>query len=183
MSGEAGPDDSAGDGADAVAAAVNRARAAATARGDLPGRQRLSPTAAKQRQRREGAITRSSARPDARDPQAVGSAIDRLITERGWSEPVAVGGVLGRWDQVVGADIAAHCQPLSFDDGVLTVGADSSAWAANLKLLVPALLGRLDQELGQGTVHKVVVRGPSAPSWKRGPRLAPGSQGPRDTYG
>jgi predicted nucleic acid-binding Zn ribbon protein len=135
------------------------------------------------REKREGANRRSGARPDARDPQPVSRALGRLITERGWNEPVSVGGVLGRWDAVVGANVAAHCHPVQFADGVLTVSADSSTWAAQVRLLVPTLLRRLAEEVGEGTVGRIVVRGPSAPSWRHGPRVAPGSQGPRDTYG
>jgi predicted nucleic acid-binding Zn ribbon protein len=173
-----------GAGADAVRAALGRARAAAAARGDKPGQPgRQSALAARARERREGANTRSGARPDARDPQGVSTAIARLVAERGWSEPVAVGGVLGRWDAVVGADLAAHCTPLSFEDGVLTVAADSSTWATQVRLLAPTLLRLLAEEVGEGTVSRLIVRGPSAPSWKHGPRVAPGSQGPRDTYG
>jgi predicted nucleic acid-binding Zn ribbon protein len=171
-------------GADAVRAALGRARAAAAARGDKPGHPgRAASSYARARERRDGANTRSGARPDARDPQAVASAISRLVAERGWSETVAVGGVLGRWEAVVGADIAAHCRPLNFADGVLTVTADSSTWAAQVRLLAPTLLRKLADEVGEGTVQRIVVRGPSAPSWKHGPRVAPGSQGPRDTYG
>ncbi len=171
-------------GADAVRAALGRARAAAAARGDKPGEPgRKSALAARAREKRDGANTRSGARPDARDPQGVSSVIARLVAERGWSEPVAVGGVLGRWDVVVGADVAAHCTPLSFSDGVLTVAADSSAWATQVRLLAPTLLRLLAEEVGEGTVRRMVVRGPSAPSWRHGPRVAPGSQGPRDTYG
>jgi predicted nucleic acid-binding Zn ribbon protein len=170
-------------GADAVRAALGRARAAAAARGEIPGRPRRTSALARARERRDGANARSGARPDARDPQPVSSAISRLITERGWSETVAVGGVLGRWDAVVGAEVAAHCHPVHFGDGLLTVAADSSTWAAQVRLLVPTLLRRLAEEVGEGTVEKIVVRGPSAPSWRHGPRVAPGSQGPRDTYG
>jgi predicted nucleic acid-binding Zn ribbon protein len=180
-----GGDDDAGDGADAVRAALGRARAAAAARGLRPGQPgpRLSPAAAAARARRRGSDQRSGAGPDARDPQAVGSAISRLVAERGWSTPVAVGGVLGRWHAVVGDDVASHCRPLSFADGVLTVAADSSAWATQVRLLVPTVMRRLAEEVGEGTVEKIVVKGPAAPSWRRGPRVAPGSQGPRDTYG
>lgn len=174
-------------GADAVRAALGRAKAAAQARGLRPGRpgQRDGgvSAAARARQRRDDAQRRSGAAPDARDPQAVAASISRLVAERGWSEPVAVGGVLGRWDTVVGPDVAAHCTPASFADGVLVVEADSSAWATQVKLLVPAMLRRLAEEVGEGTVTKVVVRGPTAPSWRKGPRVAPGSRGPRDTYG
>ena len=110
-------------------------------------------------------------------------AVDRLVTERGWDDDVAVGGVVGRWAEVVGDDIAGHCRPQAFTDGVLTVQADSTAWATQVRLLVPTLLRRLGEAVGDGVVTKVVVQGPSAPSWRRGPRVAPGSQGPRDTYG
>jgi predicted nucleic acid-binding Zn ribbon protein len=174
-------------GADAVRAALGRAKAAAAARGDKPGQPGRQDRAAsvyqRARERRDGANTRSGARPDARDPQGVASVIARLVAERGWTETVAVGGVLGRWDAVVGTDVAAHCQPLSFADGVLTVAADSSAWATQVRLLMPTLLRLLAEEVGEGMVERIVVRGPSAPSWKHGPRVAPGSQGPRDTYG
>jgi predicted nucleic acid-binding Zn ribbon protein len=91
--------------------------------------------------------------------------------------------VIGRWDAVVGAEIAAHCRPETFDDGVLTVRADSTAWATQVRLLTAGLLRRLAEEVGEGTVTKVVVRGPAGPSWRRGPLVAPGSQGPGDTYG
>lgn len=167
-------------GPDAVRAALNRARAAALSRGLRPGAPGPSPAP---RRRIAGEQRRSGAHPDARDPQPVGTGIDRLVTERGWSEPVAVGGVVGRWPAVVGPELAAHCAPQSFTDGVLTVRADSTAWATQVRLLVPALLRRLAEEVGEDTVRRVVVRGPSAPSWRRGPRVAPGSQGPRDTYG
>ena len=179
-----GPEEVVDSGADAVRAALGRARAAAAARGDKPGHPgRASSVYTRAQERRDGANTRSGARPDARDPQGVASAISRLVAERGWSETVAIGGVLGRWEAVVGADIAAHCTPLSFAEGVLTVTADSSTWAAQVRLLAPTLLRKLADEVGEGTVKRIVVRGPSAPSWKHGPRVAPGSQGPRDTYG
>jgi predicted nucleic acid-binding Zn ribbon protein len=173
------------DAADAVRAALGRARAAAAARGVRPGQpaKRLSPAAAAARARRRGADQRSGSGPDARDPQSLGTNINRLVTDRGWSTPVSVGGVLGRWPAVVGEDVAAHCRPLSFADGVLTVAADSSAWATQVRLLVPTVMRRLAEEVGEGTVERIVVKGPAAPSWRRGPRVAPGSQGPRDTYG
>ncbi len=126
---------------------------------------------------------RSGAHPDGRDPQPVAVSLDKLVVERGWQTPVAIGGVIGRWDAVVGSEIATHCTPETFTDGVLTVRADSTAWATQLRLLLPQVLRRLIEEVGEGVVTKVVVLGPTAPSWRRGPRSAPGGVGPRDTYG
>jgi predicted nucleic acid-binding Zn ribbon protein len=175
-----------GAGADAARAALSRARAAARARGLFPGRSAArgaGQTAAGRLARaRLAGERRSGAGPDARDPQPVGSSIDRLVVERGWETPVAVGGVLGRWDQVVGGPVAAHCAAESFDAGVLVVRTDSTAWATQVRLLAPTVLRRLAEELGEGVVERLVVRGPAAPSWHRGPRTAPGGRGPRDTY-
>ena len=58
-----------------------------------------------------------------------------------------------------------------------------SAWATQLKLLAATVVRRLNEELGTGTVTVVEVLGPHAPTWKHGRRKAPGSRGPRDTYG
>ncbi|MEV6650135.1 DciA family protein [Streptomyces sp. NPDC051219] len=130
---------------------------------------------------------RSGARADGRDPLQLGAALERLKTERGWEMPMAVGGVMGRWPEIVGDDLAKHCVPLRYDDDpaerVLTVQCDSTAWATQLRLLAPQLVARLNADLGQGTVRLIKVLGPGGPSRRFGPLRAPGSTGPGDTYG
>jgi len=74
-----------------------------------------------------------------------------------------MGAVFGNWPEIVGPELAAHTKPESFNDGQLTVLADSDAWATQLRLLAPQLLKRLGQELGAGTVRRLRVRGPAAP--------------------
>jgi predicted nucleic acid-binding Zn ribbon protein len=110
------------------------------------------------------------------------AALDRLVAERGWQEAVSVGGVMGRWDAVVGTDIAAHCRPIKLEGGELTVEAESTAWATQLRLLTRTMTERLAAELGPGLVRRIRVHGPTAPSWGTGPRRIAG-RGPRDTYG
>lgn len=124
----------------------------------------------------------SGAAPDDRDPQLIAASVDDLVSERGWSEPIAVGGVEGRWPQIVGTDIAAHCVPEEFEAGRLTVRTDSTAWATQVRMLAPTLLTRLNDDLGAGTVTHLQVLGPQGPSWKKG-RLRVKGRGPRDTYG
>ncbi|NIZ90704.1 DUF721 domain-containing protein [Kineosporiaceae bacterium B12] len=188
-----GGTDDAGDepsGADLARSALGRARAAAGARGLRPSNAPLGTKATKDafgraygRPRRGDASARSGAWPDARDPQALGGTLHRLVGERGWEQPVAVGGAFGRWDVVVGPELAGHCTPESLDEGTLTVRAESTAWATQVRLLVSVLVRRLDEELGHGVVTKVVVKGPTRPSWRKGGRSATGGRGPRDTYG
>lgn len=106
-----------------------------------------------------------------------------MLAERGWTEEIKAASVTARWDHLVGADVAGHCQPESLRDGELVLVAESTAWAAQLRLLAPALLARLATELGAGYVRRLQVRGPTAPSWRHGPWTVSGSRGPGDTYG
>lgn len=149
---------------------ARRALLAARTEAKRTGAQRKGQGSTRRKGRSTTSSTPSAAGPDERDPQPLSRTIDRLITERGWQTPAAVGGVLGRWAELVGTDVAAHCTPRSFEDGVLTVGTDSTAWATQLRLLAADLVRRLNVELGHGAITKINVRGPAAPSWSSGPR-------------
>jgi predicted nucleic acid-binding Zn ribbon protein len=120
--------------------------------------------------------------PDPRDPQLFGDVLARLVKARGWERPKAEATVFGAWEKVVGADIAKHSRPLKLDAGVLTVEAESTAWATQLRLLAASLLKNIAAEVGHNVVTKLNIHGPTAPSWNRGPRRVQG-RGPRDTYG
>ncbi|MGW5050870.1 DUF721 domain-containing protein [Actinokineospora sp. NPDC004072] len=119
---------------------------------------------------------------DERDPQPLGRLASRLAADRGWSDQLAGGRVFGKWAALVGPDVAEHAKPLSLKDGELTVQAESTAWATQLRLLQRQLLARIAAGVGAGVVRKLKVQGPAAPSWRYGPRHVPG-RGPRDTYG
>jgi predicted nucleic acid-binding Zn ribbon protein len=165
--------------------ALASARAEARKRGLAPGRAPASTTRDDPAGRRAGGSSPSSAAaptPTTATRSCSGPTLGRLMAERGWETDAAVGGVMGRWAAIVGPEVAAHARPLAFDDGELVVGTDSTAWATQIRLLAPTLLARLAEELGAGVVRAVTVRGPSAPSWKKG-LLAVRGRGPRDTYG
>ncbi len=105
-----------------------------------------------------------------------------MATERGWVDRLAGGQVFARWTGLVGANVAEHARPVALRDGELTVQADSTAWATQLRLLQRQLLARIAAGVGDGVVKRLRVQGPAAPSWRYGPRHIPG-RGPRDTYG
>ena len=92
-------------------------------------------------------------------------------------------GVFGRWSSIVGDEVAQHCAPTSYVDGKLSVSADSTAWATQLRLLAPTLVRRLNEDLGHGSITLIEVEGPNVPSWKKGRLSARDGRGPRDTYG
>jgi len=142
-----------------------------------------------------GAGTRSVARrrPAARpgfpahqtgdDPQPLAAAIGGLVDDEGWALAAATGSVFGRWAQIVGGDLAAHTTPERLADGELTVAADSTAWATQLRLLSGQLVKRLNAEMGDGTVLRVRVVGPVTSTRQPGQWRVRGGRGPRDTYG
>jgi len=165
--------------------ALARAKADALARGVRPVRPGNNDP-----QRAGAPDSRPSRRPGRRprrdDPEPLNAAIDGLIDSRGWRESAAVGSVFGRWAQIVGPDLAAHARPDSLADGELTVTADSTAWATQVRLLAAQLVRRLNAELGDGSVQRVRVRGPASaagPPRRPGEWRVRGGRGPRDTYG
>lgn len=120
--------------------------------------------------------------PDPRDPQLLGSVLARLVKARGWQRPAAEATVFGEWERVVGPEVAKHSRPVKLENGELTVEAESTAWATQLRLLAASLIQRIAAVVGHNVVRKLHIHGPAAPSWSRGPRRVPG-RGPRDTYG
>jgi predicted nucleic acid-binding Zn ribbon protein len=133
------------------------------------------------RRRRTGGL--SGPRPGDRDPQPLDATLGRLVSDRGWELDLRVQAMFGRWPDLVGAEVAAHATPESFADGRLVVRTDSTAWATQLRLLAPAVVRRLNEDLGHGTVAVIEVLGPHLPTWKKGKRSMRDGRGPRDTYG
>lgn len=162
------------DRADAAREALGRARAAARERGGTTGSGSSS----------SRAPARGASSGSTRDPLLLGEAIQRLLDEQGWRGNAAVAGVLGRWAEIVGAEVAAHVVPDSFDleSGTLVLRADSTAWASVIRMQVATVADRVAEQVGAGVVRTVRVLGPAAPSWRHGPRSVKG-RGPRDTYG
>lgn len=124
----------------------------------------------------------SGAGPDPRDPQPLAAVLAKLVKARGWQRPAAEARLFGMWEAVVGADLASHSRPVMLEDGVLTIEAESTAWATQLRLLTSKLLVRIAGEVGNNVVKKLNIHGPVAPSWAKGPKRVRG-RGPRDTYG
>jgi predicted nucleic acid-binding Zn ribbon protein len=150
----------------------------------LLARARRAKPAPPRRQRRSTPVDQpwSGAGPDSRDPAALGAAVNDLVAERDWTRTLTAAGLLPRWEQIVGANIAAHCRPERLEGGELSCIAESTAWATQLRLMTPQVLSRIAAEVGPDIVSRLRVRGPTAPDWRHGPLRVTG-RGPRDTYG
>ncbi len=116
------------------------------------------------------------------EPLSLGQALEGVIEDRGWGTQVNVHLLLGRWPELVGDAVAEHSTPEAYRDRVLVVRTSSTNWAAQLRLMAPQIVAKMNETLGHGTVKRVQILGPEAPSWRYGPRSVKG-RGPRDTYG
>lgn len=168
---------------DLVRRTLEEARRAARAQGKNVGQGRHSGgTAGVAGRRRGGRRAWSGPSPDTRDPQLLSAASRDVAATRGWSERVAAGGVFGRWRVIVGDQIAEHARPTALRDGVLSVTAESTSWATQLRMMQSELLAKIAAAVGDGVVTSLKITGPAGPSWRKGPRRVAG-RGPRDTYG
>ncbi len=158
--------------------------ALAQARSDAAARRREHEGARAARRRAQTRTANQKPRPHVveGDPVGVGAAIEELLADRGWSTEASVAAVTANWVETVGAELAEHCRPLGLAAGVLTVEAESTAWATQIRLLQRPLLARITAVAGTDVVRRLVVQGPTGPSWQHG-RLRVRGRGPRDTYG
>jgi predicted nucleic acid-binding Zn ribbon protein len=168
-------------GMDLVRRALEEARGVARTQGKDVGRARRLPAP----RRVAGAGSRrrwSGPGPDSRDPQPLGAVARDVAKKHGWSLRVAEGVVFGQWPSVVGEHIAEHASPTALRDGILSVSAESTAWATQLRIIQAQVLAKIAAAVGDGVVTSLKITGPTAPSWRKGPLHIAG-RGPRDTYG
>ncbi|MDO4241509.1 MAG: DciA family protein [Microbacteriaceae bacterium] len=134
--------------------------------------------------RREKRATNASTVPfgKGREPRKIGAIIRQNSREMGWTAELAKNEVIARWPDFAGATVAAHTIPLGVQDSVLYVKCDSTLWTLELGRTQSDILTKISAEIPATKIIAIKVQGPSAPSWKHGPRSFPG-RGPRDTYG
>jgi hypothetical protein len=90
-------------------------------------------------------------------PTAIGTELARLLGRPGWAERMGAAQVAARWEAIVGPDLAQHCEPVRTAGRVLTVRAESAAWATQLRYLTTRIAERVDEVLGAGSVREVRI--------------------------
>ena len=121
-------------------------------------------------------------RPRYRRANSLGAILARTIKVREWDTPTKMGSIMAKWRAIVGPQVAEHAHIETFEGHRLVVRTDSTAWAKQLQLLLPTIERRIAEEVGSGIVEQVIIRGPVAPSWRKGPYVVRG-RGPRADYG
>ncbi|MGK2349012.1 DUF721 domain-containing protein [Actinomyces sp. W5033] len=194
--------------AHAWGAGDERARLARTPAGedglaawDAPRRRRAETDGQHDDEDRGPGLARGRDRPGPTrfDPRPGGRELGDAFTERGWAGKLAMAQLAVAWPRLVGERVAGHTRVVAFEVGRLDVQASSTAWAQQLRLLMPSIQRQVAAEMeritaaGRGPggrrrveVPTVEVRvlGPTGPTWGHGRfGSARGGRGPRDTYG
>jgi predicted nucleic acid-binding Zn ribbon protein len=78
-----------------------------------------------------------------RDPVPITAALDDVVRSLRGPDRRQVGGLFGRWEEVVGAQVAAHVRPRQLDGTTLVVEADDAAWATQIRFLTSTVRERL----------------------------------------
>ncbi|MEM7410383.1 MAG: DUF721 domain-containing protein [Myxococcota bacterium] len=78
----------------------------------------------------------------------MGSLVPRVLRDLGLGESARAMRIHDCWEEAVGAEVAAHCEPVALRDGVLEAKVDSSTWCQMLRMRTPELLDALAERLG-----------------------------------
>jgi len=79
-----------------------------------------------------------------RRPRPISEALERFQSRV--APPTLLGEVQRLWAPALGEEIAAHADPVSERQGVITARCDSAVWAAELTMLARSLCDRLNAE-------------------------------------
>jgi predicted nucleic acid-binding Zn ribbon protein len=81
-----------------------------------------------------------------RSPAPLADLISEYLDNRGLTKRLDLAGAVARWSEVVGERVAANARAEAVSaDGILWVRVRSSPWAAELSLMAPRILARLNQ--------------------------------------
>jgi hypothetical protein len=92
------------------------------------------------------------------DPEKIGSIISRGRVPGPKKGRHSLDLLVVNWPHLAGERAAAHSVPTKLSRGILTVAAESPAWAAELSVETERLLRRSTAIVGAGTVKKIKVR-------------------------
>jgi len=83
---------------------------------------------------------------EKRYPSAIGAILGEILAKRGLTERLDQAGAVERWPEVVGERVAANARAEAVTaDGYIWVRVKSSPWAAELSLMAPRILARLNE--------------------------------------
>jgi len=91
-------------------------------------------------------------------PEHIGVILEQLFHDREWEVHRQVSLLLLRWQELVGAQIAAQSQPEFLQDDVLQVRVENSVWLNHLRFLEEELRRKINEKLSPRTIKELRFR-------------------------
>ena len=91
-------------------------------------------------------------------PVPLGDSLERFVRNLG-APPISVLSQLEQsWPDVVGPGLSATTRPIELVDGVLVIGCEDAAWAAQVGWMEAQIKERFEATFGPGLLRRVSVR-------------------------
>lgn len=99
-----------------------------------------------------------------KEPVSFQDLVTPLFQERKKEAHLTLTAVRGRWEDIVGPDLARKTYPLRVHRGVLWVGAPDASWAYQFQFMRSELLHCLESVLGATDIHEVRFKAAELPA-------------------
>jgi hypothetical protein len=90
--------------------------------------------------------------------QSVGTILQSVVHRHGLSPKLLEHQLLQRWQDIAGAQIAAHSRPDQIRFRKLTLLVESSVWLHQLLFLKPSLIEKINARAGSSIVTDIILR-------------------------
>ena len=90
-------------------------------------------------------------------PRPVSASLERLLGQLDKPPPDVLSAVFGRWEEIVGAEVANHCRPVAIEGDRLIVAVSDPMWASEIRWLSDEMLNRVNELSGARPLRSLTV--------------------------
>jgi hypothetical protein len=88
-------------------------------------------------------------------PQPIRSVLENTLKNLEIDVQLKSYSILGAWNEIAGATVAAHSQPRSIRNRILFIDVTHSTWMQQLQFLKPTLLEKVNNFLGEPLIQDI----------------------------
>ncbi len=92
------------------------------------------------------------------EPIELADALERVLGSLGAPPADLLSTVFHRWEEVVGAEVARHCRPVSVEGDRLVIVASDSMWASEVRWLAERVVERVNELSSTDRLKSIAVR-------------------------
>ena len=87
--------------------------------------------------------------------QHIGSALKKLIKEKGLNEGLVQQKAIDVWEEAVGKAISQNTETVAVEKGVLTIKSRNATWRQELQLQKTNIIRKLNKELNKNIIKDI----------------------------